>query len=109
MKKRATIEIKEVYNLCVLSNTKQNDIDIDSFILVSKIKGIRTKRDRNKKYKFFIAKPISGEAKQYHREFKNYENKEPQSSTDFYLINIWGLITKKENNTYFKKAKETQN
>ena len=51
----------------------------------------------NEKLKLFFAKPISEEAKQYHREFKHHENKELPSSTEFCLINIWGLITKKEN------------
>ena len=39
-----TIDMKKVYNLCVLSNPKQNDIDI----LISKMKAIKTRRDRNK-------------------------------------------------------------
>ena len=51
----------------------------------------------NEKLKPFFAKPISEEAKQYHREFKHHENKELPSSKEFCLINIWGLITKKEN------------
>ena len=89
-----TIDMKEGYNICILTNPKQNDIDIDSFISIVKFKRIKTRRDRNKEHKFFFAQPTSGEAKQYHREFKNHENKDPQSSIDFCLINIWGLITK---------------
>ena len=93
-----TIDIKEVYNLCVLSNPKQNDIDIGSFISISEIIGIKTSRDRNKKHKFFFAKSISGGVKQYHGEFKNHGNKEPQYSADFYVINIRELINKKKEN-----------
>ena len=80
-----------------LAIQRQNTRDIGSFIPISKIKGIKKRRDRNKKHQFFFAKSISKEAKQYHREFKNHENKEPKSSKGFYLINIHGLITKKEN------------
>ena len=32
---KETIDIKEVYNLCVLSNPKQNGIDIGSYISMS--------------------------------------------------------------------------
>ena len=32
-------------------------------------------------------------------EFKNDENKEAPSSAGFYLIDIWGLITTKNNKT----------
>ena len=87
-----TIDMKEVYNLCVLSNPKHNDIDI----LISKMKAIKTRRDRNIKHKFFFAKPISWETKQYHQEFKNHEHNKRQSWTDFYLIYIWWIIIKKK-------------
>ena len=40
------------------------------------MEGTKTRRDRSKDHTFFFAKPISREAKQYHREFKNNENKE---------------------------------
>ena len=43
---KQTIDVKEVYNLCVLSSLKQNDID--SSISVSKIKGIKTTIDKQK-------------------------------------------------------------
>ena len=44
------------------------------------------------------------------REIKNPENKEPQCLKDFYLINNWGLITKKrKQNRNSKNAEETQN
>ena len=47
-----TIDIKEVYNIFVLSNPRQNDIDMVSFILISKIKGIKTKRHKTKSASF---------------------------------------------------------
>ena len=47
-----TIDVKEVYNLFVLSNPKQNDIDIGSFISISKIKGIKAKRHKTKSTSF---------------------------------------------------------
>ena len=47
-----TIDIKEVYNIFVLSNPRQNDIDMVSFILISKIKGIKTKRHKTKSTSF---------------------------------------------------------
>ena len=47
-----TKDIKEVYNLCALSNPKQNDINC---IPLSKIKGIKTRRG-TKSTSFFSQK-----------------------------------------------------
>ena len=43
------------------------------------------KKRQKQRPQVFFGRPIIEEAKQYHRELKNQENKEPQSSTDFYL------------------------
>ena len=49
---KETTDIKELYNLFVLSNPKQNDIDIGTFISVSKIRGVKTRRDKRKAQAF---------------------------------------------------------
>ena len=42
------------YTLCVSSNPEQTDIDPDSFIPISKIKVVKTRRNARKKHNFFF-------------------------------------------------------
>ena len=96
-----TIYINWVWNICVLNNPKQNDVDKGSFISIWKIKGIKTRRDRNNDPKFFFAKHISTEA---NLPKKCFNSQDEWEKTSYLGIADEGYRQKHEMQVASKKA-----